>query len=36
VIMIDKRDRVMFIERVFNGHRDPWMEVKFEFRIQEN
>jgi len=36
VIMIDKRDRVMFIERVFNGHPDPWMEVKFEFRIQEN
>jgi uncharacterized protein with NRDE domain len=36
VIMIDKRDRVMFIERIFNGHPDPWMEVKFEFRISEN
>jgi uncharacterized protein with NRDE domain len=36
VIMIDKRDRVMFIEKVFDGHPDPWMEVKFEFRISEN
>ena len=36
VIMIDKRDRVMFIDRVFNGHPDPWMEVKFEFRIQKH
>jgi len=36
VIMIDKRDRVMFIDRVFSGHPDPWMEVKFEFRIQKH
>jgi len=35
VIMIDKRDHVMFIERLFNGKPDPWMEVKFDFRITE-
>lgn len=36
VIMIDRRGRVMFIERIFNGHPDPWMEAKFEFKIQKN
>jgi uncharacterized protein with NRDE domain len=35
VIMIDRRNHVMFIERVFNSHPDPWMEVKFEFRIHK-
>jgi len=35
VIMIDRRNHIMFIERVFNNHPDPWMEVKFEFTIHE-
>lgn len=36
VIMIDRRNHVMFIDRVFDAHPDPWMEVKFEFGILEN
>jgi len=36
VIMIDRRNHVMFIERVFDSHPDPWMEAKFEFRIHQN
>lgn len=35
VIMIDKRNRVMFIERAFDAYPDPWMETKFEFRIHD-
>lgn len=36
VIMIDRRKHVMFRERVFDSHLDPWMEAKFEFRIHDN
>jgi uncharacterized protein with NRDE domain len=36
VIMIDRKNHVMFIEKVFSVHPDPWMAVKYEFRIHEN
>ena len=35
VIMIDRKNHVMFIERVFDSNPDPWMETEFEFRIDE-
>jgi len=35
VIMIDRKNHVMFIEKIFNGKPDPWMVVKFEFRIHK-
>lgn len=36
VIMVDRKNHVMFIEKVFSVHPDPWMAVKYEFRIHEN
>ena len=36
VIMIDRKNHCMFIERVFNEHPEPWMEAKFDFRLQDN
>jgi uncharacterized protein with NRDE domain len=36
VIMIDRKKHVMFIERVFDGHSEPWMAAKFDFRLQDN
>ena len=36
VIMIDRKNHCMFIERVFNAHPEPWMEAKFDFRLQDN
>jgi uncharacterized protein with NRDE domain len=36
VIMVDRKNHVMFIEKVFDTHPDPWMEVKYEFRIHED
>ena len=36
VIMIDRKNHCMFIERVFNSHPEPWMEAKFDFRLQDN
>jgi len=36
VIMIDRKNHCMFIERVFNAHPEPWMEAKFDFRLHDN
>ena len=36
VIMIDRKNHVTFIERVFNNHPEPWIMAKFDFRIQDN
>jgi uncharacterized protein with NRDE domain len=36
VIMIDRKNHVMFIERVFDGHPEPWMAAKFDFRLHDN
>jgi uncharacterized protein with NRDE domain len=36
VIMIDRKNHCMFIERVFDGHHEPWMEAKFDFRFHDN
>jgi uncharacterized protein with NRDE domain len=36
VIMIDRKNHVMFIERVFNGHPEPWMAARFDFRLHDN
>jgi uncharacterized protein with NRDE domain len=36
VLMINRKDHVVFTERVFNAHPDPWMTATFEFRIQRN
>ncbi|MGZ3596667.1 MAG: NRDE family protein [Syntrophales bacterium] len=33
VIMIDRKNHCMFIERVFNAHPEPWMEARFDFRL---
>jgi uncharacterized protein with NRDE domain len=35
VIMIDRKDHVVFIEKVFDAQPDPWMVVKFEFKIHK-
>jgi uncharacterized protein with NRDE domain len=36
VIMIDRKNHVTFIERVFDGHPEPWMSVKLDFRLHDN
>ena len=36
VIMIDRKKHCMFIERVFDGHPEPWMAAKFDFRLHDN
>jgi uncharacterized protein with NRDE domain len=33
VLIIDDMGRVTFVERVFNGHPEPWMTSRFAFRI---
>lgn len=33
VLLIDRRERVTFIERVFNSGPDPWMTSRFDFQI---
>jgi uncharacterized protein with NRDE domain len=33
VLLIDRRGRVTFIERVFDGDSDPWMTSRFDFQI---
>ncbi|MCX5841528.1 MAG: NRDE family protein [Deltaproteobacteria bacterium] len=34
LLMIDRRHRITFMERVFNGGDRPWMTAKFEFSIE--
>ena len=34
LLMVDRRGRVMFMERVFNGGEEPWMTAKFEFSVE--
>jgi uncharacterized protein with NRDE domain len=34
VLTVDRRRRVTFMERVFNGGDEPWMTAKFEFGIE--
>lgn len=36
VLIVDRRNRVVFVERVFNAHPDPWMTAKFEFEIHQD
>lgn len=36
VIMIDRKNHVTFIERVFDNHPEPWIVAKFDFRLQAN
>ena len=36
VIMIDRKNHCMFIERVFDAHPEPWMEAKFDFRLHDD
>jgi uncharacterized protein with NRDE domain len=33
VLIIDRKGRVTFVERVFNSNADPWMTSRFDFRI---
>lgn len=33
VLIIDRRGRVTFVERLFSGGTDPWMTSRFDFRI---
>jgi uncharacterized protein with NRDE domain len=33
VLIIDRKGRVTFVERVFNGDANPWMTSRFDFRI---
>ncbi|MEN6320795.1 MAG: NRDE family protein [Syntrophaceae bacterium] len=33
VIMVDRKNHVMFIEKVFDTQPEPWMVVKFDFSI---
>ncbi len=33
VLVMDRRGRVTFVERVFNGNSDPWMTSRFDFQI---
>jgi len=33
VLLIDKDEKVTFVERTFRPHSDQWEEVKFEFQI---
>jgi uncharacterized protein with NRDE domain len=35
VLMVDRRHRVVLVEKVFNTHPDPWMTAKFEFEIHQ-
>jgi uncharacterized protein with NRDE domain len=36
VIMIDRKNHCMFIERVFNAQPEPWMEARFDFRLHDS
>ena len=36
VIMIDRKNHCMFIERVFDAYPEPWMEAKFDFRLHDD
>lgn len=33
VLIVDRKGRVTFVERLFNGGADPWMTSRFDFRI---
>jgi uncharacterized protein with NRDE domain len=33
VLIIDRKKRVTFVERVFNSDADPWMTSRFDFQI---
>lgn len=33
ILIIDRKGRVTFVERLFNGGVDPWMTSRFDFRI---
>ncbi len=35
-IMIDRKNHVTFIERVFDNYPEPWIVAKFDFRLQGN
>ena len=33
LLLVDRRRRVTFVERTFNGGSDHWMTVKYQFKI---
>jgi uncharacterized protein with NRDE domain len=33
ILIIDRKGRVTFVERLFNGRADPWMTSRFDFRM---
>jgi uncharacterized protein with NRDE domain len=33
LLIVDRRRRVTFVERTFNGGSDHWMTVKYQFKI---
>lgn len=35
ILMIGKNRRIRFVEKVFDGRKDPWIENSFSFKLEK-